>query len=153
MNNVTIVALASGSRNAQGALFKDHTIVNVVPQGKKFCLLFAPRHSTWRCYKIDKMPNCINISVCTMLHSHLRPQGSRVWASSSDQECIPTKCKENSTIWLVVWNLQKGSCHAFFRPMCMMRQMKVRIGKCRTLISAWRIWSNFTRSSSTSILM
>ncbi len=28
------------------------------------------------------MSNCVNISVCTMLHSHLRPQGSRVWALS-----------------------------------------------------------------------
>jgi hypothetical protein len=50
-----------------------------------------------------------------MLHSHLRPQGSKVWASSSNQECIPTKCKEDSTTWLVVWNLQKGNCHTFFK--------------------------------------
>jgi hypothetical protein len=52
--------------------------------GKFFCLLFAPHQSTWQCYKIDKMPNYVNIFVYTMLHSHLRPQGSRVWASNSD---------------------------------------------------------------------
>jgi hypothetical protein len=49
------------------------------------------------------MPNCVNISVRIMLHSHLCPQGSRVWVSNSNQECIPTKCKEDSTTWLVVW--------------------------------------------------
>jgi hypothetical protein len=97
MNNATIMALTFGSKNAQGALFEDHTIVNIVPQGKFFCLLFAPRQSTWRCYKIDKMTNCVNISIRTMLHSHLCPQGSKVWASNLDQECIATKCKEDST--------------------------------------------------------
>jgi hypothetical protein len=112
-------------RTHEGALFENHTIINVVPQGKFFCLLFTPRQSTWRCYKIDKMTNCVNISIHTMLHSHLRPQGSNVWALNSDQECIATKCKEDSTTWLVVWNLQKGSCHAFFKPMCMMWQMRV----------------------------
>jgi hypothetical protein len=134
MSNATIVDFAFGSKNARGVLFEDHTIVNVVLQGKFFCLLFTPRQSTWRCYKIDKMPNCVNISIRTMLHSHLCPQGSIMWASSLDQECIPTKCREDSITWLVTWNPHKGSCHTFFRPMCMMRQMKVWIGRCKTPI-------------------
>jgi hypothetical protein len=81
MNNVTIVALTYGSNNAHGAFFENHTIVKAMPHGGKNYLLFTPGQSIWRCYKIDKMPNYVNISIRTMLHLHLRPQGFRVWAS------------------------------------------------------------------------
>jgi hypothetical protein len=81
----------------RGSFQRPHSIVNVVPHGKFFCFLFAPCQNTWQCYKIDKMPNHANIFVRTMLHSNLCPQGSRVWALSSDQKCIPTKCKDDSS--------------------------------------------------------
>jgi hypothetical protein len=42
MSNATIMALAFGSKNARGAFFEDHIIVNDVLQGKFFCFLFTP---------------------------------------------------------------------------------------------------------------
>jgi hypothetical protein len=42
MSNATIVAFDSGSKNARGVLFEEHIIINVVLQGKFFCLLFTP---------------------------------------------------------------------------------------------------------------
>ncbi len=102
MSNATIVALTSRSKNARGAFFEDHTIINVVPQGKFFCLLFAPRHNTWRCYKINKMPNCVNIFVRTMLHSHLRPQRSKVCVMAQDILGYFGQCHVLRYFWILL---------------------------------------------------